>query len=645
MKVRLESTVSFYLLIGIVLTVISLGDAFSCPEHCSCIEVQKRYTFNHAKCTSLDGLRILGKTSELHSLDLSSLNLTKINNQLDKLTNLSKLDLSDNRLSEINVLSTKRIRVLNLSGNRITSGKLAKIPSTVKNLNLTHNDITILTDGFKRFVHLRSLELADNPLNCTCETLEIRNWLQERQVWTVKPILCMAPIQFKGWPWLAARQSEVCDPNGLTGERPRMLPSSMDTTADNDLMVGDDPNAGGGIDMAENDEGFLPVNRPRAKRTDTESSDTDIGSFLNDDGYEGSGSSLDENIAKSDSDDGDGNEGSGFDITELPMPKMINLDDDDQISNETQSDEDDRSASDDDITTFNAPISLNSSESNDSKENASIEAAVTATTESVTPTEPPSTPAPVPVPPVDGAVAAAAAAAAENDDISTLTPIVEETIVPVKNMANDAEYIQTNDANEKANSHSEETKMDDSNSVHEGSSTYVLLAILGILLVALILYVAAKRSKANTKNRRNNNDIESPAQEMLTMDKNNLGKPIQNPVEFIPLIPDKHDPEKKTPNKCNGEEPLLQKLTEVENEHEPNHANGNGIGAKKANDATQQQHAPSNTHQLNGNAKPVQNGVNAASAPTQPDENDQRQYQPISPKPSRYSPVSFFHRF
>lgn len=178
MKVHFEPTISAYLLIGIILAIIGIGDAAlaTCPDHCQCVEVQKRYTFNHAKCTSLDGLRILGKTSDLHSLDLSSLNLTKINNQLDKLTNLSKLDLSDNHLSEVNALSTKRIRVLNLSGNRITSGKLAKIPATVKNLNLTHNDITILPDGFKRFVHLRSLELADNPLNCTCETLEIRNW-------------------------------------------------------------------------------------------------------------------------------------------------------------------------------------------------------------------------------------------------------------------------------------------------------------------------------------------------------------------------------------------------------------------------------------------------------------------------------------
>lgn len=598
MKVHLDSSISFYLLIGTLLTIISNGIAFTCPEHCHCVEMHKRYTFNHAKCTSLDGLRVLGKTSDLHSLDLSSLNLTKINNQLDKLTNLSKLDLSDNRLSEINALSTKRLKMLNLAGNRITSGKLSKIPATVKTLNLTSNQISILrVNDFKRLVHLRSIELTDNPLNCTCETLEIRNWLQERQVWT-GPILCSAPIQFKGWPWLAARQSEVCDPNGFRDESPRMLPSTMDTTADNDLMIGDDPNVHKHVplNIAENDEGFLPV---RAKRTDSDAvADSDFidheGSGSDDDVYEGSGST--ENLDP--------------ETTEASVLKTVDLDGNDQISNETQSDEDDRSESSDDLITVH-----------DSNQNSSVEAA---TVVAAPAEQPSSTTEAVPV----------LAVASENDDSntdatdSTVPPVVEETIVPVKNIANDAEYIQTHDTNEKDSSRSEESKIDESSTVHEGNSTYVLLAILGILLVALILYVAAKRSKANTKNRRNNNDIESPAQEMLTMDKNNLGKPMQNPVEFIPLI----DPEKKAAvtaavhnNKCNGgEEPLLQKLTEVENDREPNLANGNG------------------THQLNGNAKPVSNGINTA----QPDsnnkstnENDQRQFQSISPKPSRYSPV------
>lgn len=587
MKVRLEY-VSFYLLIGILLPSIGLGEAFTCPEHCSCSEVQrKRYNYNHAKCTSLDGLRQLGKTSELHSLDLSSLNLTKINSQLDKLSNLSKLDLSDNHLSEISNLHQRRIRVLNISGNRITSGKLTKIPWTVKHLNLSHNDITVLPEIFKRFVHLKSLELADNPLNCTCETLDIRNWLQERQVWTEKPIRCMAPLQFKGRSWLQIRQSEVCDPNGL--ETPRMLPFSDVTDDENDLMLGDDPNAGAAVDENDNFNGglegeYLPVvSDQRNKRTDSVS-DGDDGLSDEDDFDEGSGSEPTERTTKSDSAT-EAYEGSGDEDEITPQP--IAVGDDDAANNETLSGETGDNTSDE--TTDIAPLSLNS------RENAS----------------------------------------AEND---TLAPVTEEIIVPVKSATNDAEYIETPDgaaaADGKQTKHSDATKIEN-NDVHESNSTYILLAILGILLVALILYVATKRNRTNTKNRRNNNDIESPAQELKPMDKNNLGKPIQNPVEFIPLIPEKHDPERKS-NLCNGEEPLLQKLTEVDNENETT-----DDGKQKANGTDDKQPAANgNAQQLNGNAKPVQNGVHPPANDDNAANDSQRQFQPISPKPSRYSPVS-----
>lgn len=573
---------------------ISLSDAFTCPEHCSCVDVQrKRYNYNHAKCTSLDGLRQLGKTSDLHSLDLSAMNLTKINNQLDKLTNLSKLDLTDNRLSEINSLGTKRIRILNLSSNRITSGKLAKIPSTVKHLNLTHNDITILTENFKRFVHLKSLELADNPLNCTCETLDVRNWLQERKIWTEKPIRCAAPLQFKGRSWLQIRQSEVCDPNGL--ETPRMLPFSDATDDENELMLGDDPNAGRNEDPAENFEGidpdFLPVtlNKNRDKRTDTDAYDM----FDDDFSDEGSGSSeFDEPTTQSQVQNNDATtemyEGSGDSFTENTSPILVPVafDNGDQVvSNETDSVENEYNS-----TLINAPVSLKSTEVIDSNENASIEDDVA------------------------------------DDGNGTLLPVTEQPFVAI-NTKSDVEQIPTNDVSPNINETTKSEPNRIAEPVHESKSTYIMLAILGVLLIALILYVATKRSRKNIKNRRNNNDIEGTGQELATMDKNNLGKPVPKPVEFIPLIPEKNHESDKKPNACNGgDEPLLQKLNE----------NDTTDDATKIPDDTPQQQQQQQQPHLNGNAKPVQNGVH----PDKIDDNDQRQFQPISPKPSRYSPVS-----
>lgn len=569
MKVRSEYIASFYLLIGTILLAIIQIDAFPCPEHCTCVDVQrKRYNYNHAKCTSLDGLRQLGKTSELHSLDLSSLNLTKINNQqLDKLTNLTKLDLTDNRLSEINSLGTKRIRILNLSHNRITSGKLAKIPSTVKHLNLSHNDITVLPENFKHFIHLKSLELADNPLNCTCETLDVRNWLQEHKVWTEKPIRCATPLQFKGWSWLQIRQSEVCDPNGL--ETPRMLPFSDVTDDENDLMLGDDPNVHRNDEFDGIDHDFLPVSFETKNRKKRGDNDDSYNSY--DDDGEGSGDDG-QSLPSSSSDViTELYEGSGDEFNESSPSAPIILNDDDQTSTEP-------TLLSNDAILMNAPVSSESNEVIDSNENASIE---------------------------------------NGNENETIAPVTEETIVPI-NANNDVEQIPNSDGTEtsKSNRIAEQ--------VHESKSTYILLGILGVLLIALILYVATKRSRANIKNRRNNNDIEGNAQELSTMDKNNLGKPIPKPMEFIPLIPEKHALDAKTngDHRCNGDEPLLQKLNEADNE----------------NDTTDHTTKVSDNQQLNGNAKPVQNGGH-------PDNNDQQQFQPISPKPSRYSPVNILTFF
>lgn len=541
MKVRLQH-LSFYLLISIVLLSVGWSGAFTCPDQCSCVEVQrKRLSYNHAKCTSLEGLRQLGKTSDLHSLDLSAMNLTKINNQLDKLTNLSKVDLSENRLSEINSLGAKRIRILNLSGNRITSGKLGKVPATVKHLNLSHNDITILTDAFKRFIHLKSLELAHNPINCTCETLDIRNWLQERNVWTEKPIQCMAPLKFKGRSWLQIRQSEVCDPHGL--ESPRMLPFS-DTSDDvNDLMLGDDPNAGDSEEKEVPPEDdiepdFLRVEDHKlARRTE----ELDVASDFAED--EGSGYESDENI----------------------KPKI------DLLESEGSGDETEH------IVNHTEPKS-----NDDVKESMNNSSEIIVTS---------------------------------NDTGESTTLIAEGTF---------SSNGDTENTNGDSNKPKQSEKIEN-NPVHESKSTYILLAILGVLLIALILYVATKRSK-NSKggNRRNKNDIESPAQEMLKMDKRNLGKPIQNPVEFIPLIPEKHSQEKK-PNICNGEEPLLQKLNEVGNENDANDDVRDGKGKQ----------APA--QQLNGVAKPKE--VHSDKSDDKP-AYEHPQSQPISPKNSRYSPVN-----
>lgn len=110
--------------------------AYICPKGCEC---------NNASiaCSSASGLRSIDKSLPIKRLVLSGLELKKIPAHLENIRNITELDLSDNQLAEVNHLG-KRIRRLNLSQNRITSGKLSKIPLYVESLNLSHNDITYL---------------------------------------------------------------------------------------------------------------------------------------------------------------------------------------------------------------------------------------------------------------------------------------------------------------------------------------------------------------------------------------------------------------------------------------------------------------------------------------------------------------------
>lgn len=630
------------LLAGTFLLLLTCVSAFNCPDQCSCIEVQRnRHSYNHAKCTSLDGLRQLGKTSDIHSLDLSNITLTKITNQLDKLTNLTKIDLHDNRLSEINSLSSKRVRILNLSNNRITSGKLTKIPIHVKHLNLSHNDITYLPLDFKKLIHLKTLELADNPLNCTCDTLEVRNWLQEKHVWTDKPILCMAPLQFKGRSWLQIRQSDVCESNGL--DEPRTLPYAH-ADDENDLMLGDDPNALASLEANDEHEeelgtDFLPVHdHAKNKEPGDEhvelapieeddeehniSEDFDLGSGDDDDSFEEHSTTTTPDVVAEALQEQ--YEGSGDDLPELrhfahdlqeqndtsaedsATVIPIEVDEFSKVTEQSVSTEPETTPSESSTVVPDVPVVLLAS--SDEKvvvKDANSESSTTSST-----TETASSPSTSPA------------------------AVVEEKVQTEKALIADAEIIHPDAASKNNNASNSapvksETPAANNQSPQKGSSTFILLGILGLLLLILILYVAISRNRQSSKNRNNNNDVENPAQELLTMDKNNLGKPIQNNgTEFIPLIPGKYPVDKEN-NLSNAQEPLLKKLSENEGDH------NNSSTTNEPDDATEQDSQP----QQNGGpvvaAVPVQNGV-----PKDTDVNDNKDFQAISPKPSRYSPVS-----
>lgn len=550
------------LLLILAMTLASTINAFKCPDNCECTTVLRgAAVHNHVHCTNLDGLRSLGKTSEIDSLDLSNLDLTKITNQLDKMSNLAKLDLSGNQLAEVNSLTNKHIRTLNLARNRLTSGKLLTIPEHVKHLELSANNITELPLDFKRLVSLKSLELHGNPLNCSCETLEVRNWLQEKLVWTDRPITCASPPQFEGKPWLQVRQTDVCEPK--TDNEPRIMSYGGTEAADDEyeVMLGDDPSVTD-IEAESKDDGdaelvqeFLPV-KPNEESKKTESSGDN--EYLADQYDDGSGAEEEDATSPpiEHSTDEEMYEGSGDEVTEVPITArkfgIVESHLETTTAAVTESDPDSHG-----VVLFNSEILPNANASHEDINH-------------------------------------------ESTTIIDAVPLLHKFEDSDAKAASGSQQLDKISLDTKPNDESKESK-----------STYILLAVLAVLLIVLILFVAMKRKKKPAKTPVD--DSRSGARELLPVQKKPQIVGQNGSPEIVPLIS-----QNGKPNTGNGvsdlEGPLLKKL------NGPDEADDRPPTAEVK---YENELSPATTPQ-------------PPTAPASPN----KEYQPVSPNPSRYSPVS-----
>lgn len=424
----------------------------------------------------------------------------------------------------------------------------------------------------------------------------------------------MAPLEIKGRPWLQIRQSDVCEANGLL-EEPRTLPFATPDN-ENELMQGDDPNVYTGGDASVEDKNdelggeFMPVIDRRAKRTDGghPAAEAHTADEINGD--------LDD-ISDDDYDDGSGATFRDADedpSTTVPTASVFP----DEVYEGSGDDE-----------AHARGLGLNDEVETTTAANETNADGESSTVAAISPV---------------GSGSENVEHSAEPDREETtppsLLPVVEERIVKVDATNVDTELIHPDLVDEPAVhtegntdnsslSSSAPIRSDANEQASAGfsntNSAYILLAILGIILILLVVFVATKRSRTVAKNRRDN-DIEQHAQELAEMDKNNLGKPI---AEFIPLIPGRYPVDKEN-NLCNAQEPLLKKLTESDAESNPS-----------ANESQEEPKIDEETKQQNGTkapdtppSTPIQNGIHK-------DDNDGHVFPSISPKPSRYSPVSW----
>lgn len=619
------------LLAAVLLVLLSsaTGSSYNCPRGCTCDEAT-------VTCTSTVGLRSLDKALPVQRLVLSGLELTKIPAQLENMRNVTELDLSDNQLSEVNHLG-KRIRRLDLSKNRITSGKLSKIPPFVESLNLTHNEITYLPLHLMKLKKLRSIELANNPINCTCETLHIRNWLTTRHVWSDQHIKCSAPQEFKGRPWLQVKQADVC--HSAAGSRAGGY-NWDDYEDENDLMLGDQAQVEDGEE--EEDEfhkDFLPVGEKK------KSQDPPIDIQNDDDLDGGSGDDAapaDIGAAARVTEAGT-SDGSGEERSESVKVGQV------QNAVAGTEDEEEGSGSGGGILVSPDP-SISVDEGNENEE--SEEKPLTSPT---------------------GGLGIFGVGIEEETTAGVSTEETETTGAAGSRKVVGSESTGATEAAPAEDTLAAEgpTRADT-----DSQGTYVLLAILGIILVVLIITVMCKR-KSETRNRRNKSDLES-AREMQDMDKSLLGKPLEknghNLPERVPLMNDRNksdfdkvfDKPPAKPERTSLEKPSLDSFKPVpadrskskdslyENVPQNNNntvplQNGNGTVPVRNGDPAgvhQPNHVPSQDDEVflpppaaNGNPNQLYPDPHPESVESPKSKRYSPIYVPTSPKSDRYSPV------
>ncbi|XP_016977237.1 protein windpipe [Drosophila rhopaloa] len=619
-RAHLTAWLALLLCVLAAATPPSARPPIDCPTDCVCNLLHKHKTLYHLKCNSTQSLRLAENTFEsanrVHSIDLSHLNLTRLGHVLDKLPELSSVDLSHNQLHDLGHLG-HHLKRLNAKHNRLTTDKIKKLPKRLQLLNLQHNNITNLPLELTHMDQLYQLELAHNPINCSCQTLQVRNWLKKQSIYMVEPVICSHPLEFKGLPWLQVKQDNIC-------KQELHLVSDLEVT-ENELMMGDQPAAASGEREDEEELGkdFLPID---GKAVATSKKVRSPQEPLPGDQVEGSGDLSETNMEMS---------------LPVPEPEPAASQVEEAVADQSTSapqtkekivedDDDDAEASGSGGGLLIIPdvtkVRITSEDELDGKQEE----------HDSKPVESP-----------DGNVFTNDMGIFEGNKDGD-KPVEEEVIVPVvlTKLETGLKSDVVTDGPVEDSKESEDilTAKVGRNS-DDSSAIYYLLAVIGLIVVGLVLFVAIKRCQYNSSAAAR--DAEAQRQtELLDMDKKQLGKPLHknghsNGQEHSPLIGEKTKlDEAQIVKKAYGEngeakdgagqQPLL---------------NGNGAASGGAKDAPEGGEPAGHEYYPISPRYPTPQSPRASKYAQQQQAAEQNNnepdaaYLPSSPKSGRYSPV------
>ncbi|XP_068626948.1 protein windpipe [Battus philenor] len=183
-----------------------------CPESCVCNTT--RDGLHRLTCSNLAELykfTLRQKHHNINILDLSHNNITKLNHELDRLTEIVTLDLSTNGITDLNKFlhNAKKLVHLNLANNRIRKLSLTHLPTSVSSLDLTNNLLQDVPSDLGHLVSLEHLELEGNPLECSCGNIISRDRLLAANVF-IDNVKCASPIRLRNQSWLELKTKDIC---------------------------------------------------------------------------------------------------------------------------------------------------------------------------------------------------------------------------------------------------------------------------------------------------------------------------------------------------------------------------------------------------------------------------------------------------
>lgn len=204
-----------------------------------------------ARCQYFEDINFIN-THELKSLKLSVIEKHLSIDVFENLTNLRHLDLSNGKLRKIlpgTFLNLRALRSLDLSNNHLIhlENGIFDGPLHLRHLNLRGNSLDRIPPDTRNMKELIFIDLAKNKIFCDCVTLKERDSLRERGVNITNDTSCGGPRNFQGIPLNEPDAEVIC---------------MFEKQDQEDDMQKDEPEGSGELDLGDPFEGIVDADVP-----------------------------------------------------------------------------------------------------------------------------------------------------------------------------------------------------------------------------------------------------------------------------------------------------------------------------------------------------------------------------------------------